>query len=175
VLDRGGAIQVDEHYRTAVPSIHAIGDCIDRIQLTPVATAEGMAIVDRLFGRGERRVRYDLVPTAVFSNPNVGTVGLSEEAARAAGHAVQIYRTRFTPLKHRLSGSAEKVLMKLVVDRATDRVLGVHMVGAEAGEIVQGFAVALTCGATKRQFDDTIGIHPTAAEEFVTLRDPVPD
>ena len=172
-LDRNGAVIVDANFQSSVDSIHAIGDVIYRLQLTPVALAEGMVIVDRLFGKGERRMSYDNVATAIFSNPNVGTVGLSEAQAREQGHEVAIYRTSFTPLKHRLTGRAESTLMKLVVDKATDRVLGVHMVGAEAGEIVQGFAVALVCGATKRQFDATIGIHPTAAEELVTLRDPV--
>jgi glutathione reductase (NADPH) len=172
-LDRNGAVIVDENFQSSVASIHAIGDVIYRLQLTPVALAEGMVIVDRLFGKGERRMCYDNVATAIFSNPPVGTVGLSEARAREQGADVVIYRTSFTPLKHRLTGRAESTLMKLVVDRATDRVLGVHMVGAEAGEIIQGFAVALVCGATKRQFDATIGIHPTAAEEFVTLREPV--
>jgi len=168
-----GAVIVDEHFQSSVPSIHAIGDVIHRVQLTPVALAEGMVVADRLFGEGQRGVDYRYVATAVFSNPNVGTVGLSEAQARREYPQVEIYRTSFTPLKHRLSGRDESTLMKLVVDKATDRVLGVHMVGAEAGEIIQGFAVALTCGATKRQFDATIGIHPTAAEEFVTMREPV--
>jgi glutathione reductase (NADPH) len=172
-LERNGAVIVDENFQSSVASIHAIGDVIHRMQLTPVALAEGMVIVDRLFGGGQRRMSYDNVATAIFSNPNVGTVGMSEAQARVRGFDVAIYRTSFTPLKHRLSGRAESTLMKLVVDKASDRVLGVHMVGAEAGEIIQGFAVALVCGATKRQFDATIGIHPTAAEEFVTLREPV--
>ena len=172
-VERNGAVLVDEHFQSSVSSIHAIGDVIHRWQLTPVALAEGMVIVDRLFGGGERRMAYSNIATAIFSNPPVGTVGLSEERARQDYGDIAIYRTTFTPLKHRLSGRPESTLMKLVVDKATDRVLGVHMVGAEAGEIVQGFAVALVCGATKRQFDATIGIHPTAAEEFVTLRDPV--
>jgi glutathione reductase (NADPH) len=172
-LNARGAVEVNARYQTAVPSIYAIGDCIGGVELTPVALAEAMAVVEHLFGAGERRVPYDLVPTAVFSNPNVATVGLSEEAARARGFDVAVFRSGFTPLKHQLSGSGERMLLKLVVDRATDRVLGVHMLGAEAGEVIQGFAVALTCGATKRQFDETIGIHPTAAEEFVTMRDPV--
>jgi len=168
-----GAVIVDEHFQTNVPSIHAIGDVIHRVQLTPVALAEGMAVADRLFGTGERRVDYRYVPTAVFSHPNVGTVGLSEAQARQQSTDIDIYQTDFKPLKHTLSGSDERTFMKLVVDRATDRVLGVHMVGPEAGEIIQGFAVALNCGATKKQFDTTIGIHPTAAEEFVTMREPV--
>ncbi|MEO8134555.1 MAG: glutathione-disulfide reductase [Betaproteobacteria bacterium] len=172
-LQVNGAIPVDEHFQTRVPSIHAIGDCIDRVQLTPVALAEGMAVADRLFNTGTRELSYDGVPTAVFSHPNVGVVGLSEEAARAAGHDLTIYRTTFTALRHTLTGRNERVLMKLVVDKPSDRVLGVHMVGPDAGEVIQGFAVALKCGATKRQFDSTLGIHPTIAEEFVTLREPV--
>ena len=172
-LDRNGAVIVDEHFQSNVASIHAIGDVINRLQLTPVALAEGMVIVDRLFGKGERRMAYTNIATAIFSNPPVGTVGLSEAQARHDYADIAVYRTSFTPLKHRLSGRPESTLMKLVIDKATDRVLGVHMVGAEAGEIIQGFAVALVCGATKRQLDATIGIHPTAAEEFVTLREPV--
>jgi len=172
-LTPNGAVIVDAHYQSSVPSIHAIGDVIHRMQLTPVALAEGMVIVDRLFGRGERRMSYENIATAIFSNPNVATVGLSEAQARAKYAEIDIYRSTFTALKHQLTGRGERTLMKLVVDKATDRVLGVHMVGAEAGEIVQGFAVALVCGATKRQFDATIGIHPTAAEELVTMREPV--
>jgi glutathione reductase (NADPH) len=171
-LAANGAVIVDDDFRTNVPSIHAIGDVIHRMQLTPVALAEGMAVADRLFGGGRRRVDYRNVPTAVFSHPNVGTVGLSEAQARHDHAEVEIYKTDFKPLKHTLSGRDERTFMKLVVDKASDRVLGVHMVGPEAGEIIQGFAVALNCGATKRQFDATIGIHPTAAEELVTLREP---
>jgi glutathione reductase (NADPH) len=172
-LDANGAVVVDENFQSSVDSIHAIGDVINRMQLTPVALAEGMVIVDRLFGQGRRSMSYENIATAIFSNPPVGTVGLSEAAARRDYKDVAIYRTSFTPLKHRMTSRPESTLMKLVVDKASDRVLGVHMVGADAGEIVQGFAVALVCGATKRQFDQTIGIHPTAAEEFVTLREPV--
>jgi glutathione reductase (NADPH) len=171
-LAANGAVVVDANFVSSVPSIHAIGDCIDRVQLTPVALSEGMVVAARLFSRGERSVSYDNIPTAVFSHPNVGTVGLSEEQARR-DHEVVIFRSTFTPLKQTMTGFNQKMLMKLVVDRKTDRVLGVHMVGADAGEIIQGFAVALQCGATKAQFDSTIGIHPTAAEEFVTMRDPV--
>ncbi len=170
-LSDDGAIVVDETFQTSVPSIHAIGDVTNRVLLTPVALAEGMVVANRLFGKNGRSISYDNIATAIFSNPNVGTVGLSETQARTRGVDVAIYKSRFTALKHTLTGSTEKVLMKLVVDRSTDRVLGVHMVGPEAGEIIQGFAVALNCGATKRQFDSTIGIHPTMAEEFVTMRD----
>jgi len=172
-LAPNGAIVVDAHYRTTVPNIHALGDVIDRVQLTPVALAEAMALVDALYGSGARHVDYALIPTAVFTDPNIGTVGMTEAQARERFDAVRIYRTDFKPLKHTLSGSSERTLMKLVVDAATDRVVGLHMVGADAGEIVQGFAVALRAGATKAQFDATIGIHPTAAEEFVTMREPV--
>jgi glutathione reductase (NADPH) len=142
------------------------------VQLTPVAIAEAMALAKRLFRGEHARVDYAGIPTAVFSQPNVGTVGLSEAQAREQ-HDVAVYLSIFRPLKHTLSGREEKTMMKLVVDRATDRVLGVHMVGPDAGEIVQGFAVALKCGATKAQLDATIGIHPTAAEEFVTMREPL--
>jgi len=172
-LNEHGAIVVDEAFRTSVPHICAIGDVIDRVQLTPVALAEAMALVDRLFGSGTRKMDYENIPTAVFTHPNIGTVGLTEAQARGRHGKVRIFRSDFRPLKHTLSGSTERTLMKLVVDEATDRVLGVHMVGAEAGEIVQGFAVALKAGATKAVFDATVGIHPTAAEEFVTMREPV--
>ncbi len=168
-----GAIVVDERFRTSVPHILAVGDVIDRVQLTPVALAEAMTVVDHLFGDGRRTVDYGNIPTAVFTHPNVGTVGLTEAQARERHGRLRIYRSEFKPLKHTLSMSGERALMKLVVDDASDRVLGVHMAGADAGEIVQGFAVALKAGATKAVFDATIGIHPTAAEEFVTMREPV--
>jgi len=172
-LQDSGAVRVDQHFTTNVPSIHAIGDVIDRVALTPVALAEGMVVAARLFAQGQRDISYDNIPTAVFSHPNVATVGLSEEAARQKFAQLRIFKSEFKALKHTLSGSTERTFMKLVVDAESDRVLGVHMVGAEAGEIVQGFAVALQCGATKAQFDATIGIHPTSAEEFVTMRSPV--
>jgi len=173
-LAANGALKVDDFFRSSVPSVYAIGDVIDRIQLTPVATAEGTFLANTLFNNSPRRMDYDNVPTAVFSHPNVATVGLGEDEARKRYGEVEVYATRFRPLKATLSGSAERVFMKLVVDRKTDRVLGVHMVGAEAGEVIQGFAVALKCGATKAQFDATVGIHPTGAEEFVTMRAPRP-
>jgi len=173
-LRADGAIPVDEHFETVVPGLHALGDVIGRVQLTPVALAEAMVLVDRLFGRGLRRIDYEQIPTAVFTHPNVGTVGLTEAQARERhGDAVRVFRSEFKPLRHTLSGDGERTLMKLVVDAASDRVLGLHMVGDEAGEVVQGFAVALKAGVTKAQFDATIGIHPTAAEEFVTMREPV--
>ena len=173
-LNEKGAIVVDEDWRTSVPNIHAIGDVTDRINLTPVAVAEGQALADLLFNPSGRTVDYDGVPSAVFSQPPVGTVGLTEAEARARYGAVDVYRSTFRPLKHTLSGRDEQAMMKLVVDSRSDRVLGVHMVGPEAGEIIQGIAVALKCGATKAQFDATIGIHPTTAEEFVLMREKAP-
>ncbi|CAP43265.1 glutathione-disulfide reductase [Bordetella petrii] len=173
-LNDDGFIAVDDEYRSSEPSILALGDVIGRIPLTPVALAEGMAVARRLFRPDEyRKVDYNLIPTAVFSLPNIGTVGLTTEAALQAGHRIKRYESRFRPMKLTLTGDQEKTLMKLVVDADTDRVLGCHMVGPDAGEIVQGLAVALKAGATKQVFDETIGIHPTAAEEFVTLRTPV--
>ena len=176
-LSTKGAIEVDAHYQTSVPSIHAIGDVTARVQLTPVALGEGMALVDHLFGpaagKPARSMAYDLIPTAVFTRPNIGTVGDTEAQAREKYGKLRIYRTDFKPLKHTLSGSTERTLMKLVVDDASDRVVGLHMVGADAGEIVQGFAVAMKAGATKAVFDSTIGIHPTMAEEFVTMREAI--
>jgi glutathione reductase (NADPH) len=172
---KNGAIIVHDNFQSSVPSIYALGDVTDRVQLTPVALAEAMKLVDHLFGDGTRSLSYEGIPTAVFTHPNIGTVGLTEAQARSQVSAVRIYRSDFKALKHTLSGSTERTLMKLVVDATTDRVLGLHMVGADAGEIVQGFAVALKCGATKAMFDATIGIHPTMAEEFVTMREPVAD
>ena len=173
-LDDRGYVKVDEAYRTSEPSIHAIGDVIGRVQLTPVALAEGMALARQLFRPEEYRpVDYKLIPTAVFSMPNIGTVGLTEDEARSAGHRVKLFESRFRPMKLTLTECQERTLMKLIVDADTDQVLGCHMVGPEAGEILQGIAIALKAGATKRVFDETIGIHPTAAEEFVTLRTPV--
>jgi glutathione reductase (NADPH) len=170
-LASNGAVMVDTNFQTSVPSIYAVGDVIDRMLLTPVALAEGMVVAENLFGSGGRSLDYAGIPTTIFSNPNVGTVGLSEAQARERYGVVDVYRTTFGPLRHQLTHSGEKVLMKLVVEPKTGRVLGVHMVGPDAGEIIQGFAVALKCGATKSQFDATIGIHPTIAEEFVTLRE----
>jgi len=174
-LDSRGFIQVDSEYRSTEPSILALGDVIGRVQLTPVAIAEGMAVARRLFRPEEYRpVDYKLIPTAVFSLPNIGTVGLSEEEAHSAGYQVRIFESRFRPMKLTLTGSQERTLMKLVVDAASDKVLGCHMVGPDAGETMQGIAIALRAGATKQMFDTTVGIHPTAAEEFVTMRTPLP-
>ena len=173
-LDKRGFVEVDDLYQSAEPSILAIGDVIGRVQLTPVALAEGMAVARRLFKPEQyRAVDYNMIPTAVFSLPNIGTVGLSEEQAIEDGHKVQIFESSFRPMKLTLTVCQERTLMKLVVDADTDKVLGCHMVGPEAGEIVQGLAIALKAGATKQHFDETIGVHPTAAEEFVTMRTPV--
>lgn len=175
-LDERGFVAVDDLYQTAEPSILAIGDVIGRVQLTPVALAEGMAVARRLFKPEQyRAVDYANIATAVFSLPNIGTVGLTEEDARKNGHNVQVFESRFRPMKLTLTDCQEKTLMKLVVDADTDKVLGCHMVGPDAGEIVQGLAIALKAGATKQHFDETIGVHPTAAEEFVTMRTPVAD
>ena len=171
-LNDKGAIVVDEDYRSAVPSIYAIGDVTDRMNLTPVATAEGTALAHNLFNKQMRRVDYRDIPTCIFSQPDLGTVGLTEEQARQQYSNVEIYKSSFTSLKHTLTGSDEKTFMKMVVDRDTDRVLGAHLVGTEAGEIIQGIGIALKAGATKATFDATIGIHPTVAEEFVTMREP---
>ena len=170
--DKKGAIQVDDYFKTQEPSIYAIGDVIGRVQLTPVALAEGMAVAQTLFGSAPKSVNYDAIPTAVFSQPPVGTVGLTEAQAREQGADVVIFRSVFTPLKLSMAEKKEKTLMKLVVNKATDKVLGAHMVGPDAGEIIQGIAIAIGMGATKAQFDQTIGIHPTSAEEFVTMRTP---
>ncbi len=174
---KDGAVIVDNNYRTLQENIFAVGDVTARVQLTPVALGEAMVVVDQLFGphagKASRSMSYDFIPTAVFTHPNIGTVGFSEAAAREKFGAIQVFKSEFKALKHTLSGSAERTLMKMVVDVASDRVVGIHMVGADAGEIVQGFAVAMKAGATKAVFDATIGIHPTAAEEFVTMREPL--
>lgn len=168
-----GAVVVDEYSRSSVENIYAVGDVTNRINLTPVAIREGHAFADTVFGNKPRKADHNDVPAAVFSQPSVGTVGLSEEDARKAYGEVDIYRTTFRPMKATLSGRDERILMKLVVDAKTDRVVGAHMVGHEAGEIIQGIAIAIKAKATKADFDATVGIHPTAAEEFVTLREKV--
>ncbi len=170
-LGSKGAIKVDDHFQTSEPSIYAVGDVIDRMQLTPVALAEGMALARHLFDGQPINMDYENIATAVFSQPNIGTVGLSEEQAIERCGKVRVYTSRFRHMKHTLSGRQEKTFMKLVVDDASDRVVGCHMVGADAGEILQGIGIALKAGATKAMFDATIGIHPTAAEEFVTMRE----
>ncbi len=176
-VNAAGAIKVNAQYQTSVPNIYALGDVTARVQLTPVALGEAMVVVDQLFGpaagKPPRSMSYDFIPTAVFTHPNIGTVGYSESQAREKFAKVSVYRADFKSLKHTLSGSTERTLMKLLVDDDTDRVVGLHMVGPDAGEVVQGFAVAMKAGATKAVFDSTIGIHPTMAEEFVTMREPV--
>jgi glutathione reductase (NADPH) len=170
-----GAIIVDDNFQTHEPSIYAVGDVIDRVQLTPVALAEGMALARNLYGpklNHQHTVDYDFIATAVFSQPNIGTVGYSEEIAKEKFRKVAVYKSDFKHMKHTLSGLDERTFMKLLVDQETDKVIGCHMVGSDAGEIIQGLAVAIKAGATKTDFDSTIGIHPTAAEEFVTMREP---
>ena len=169
VTDGAGAIRVDAGNASNVPTIFAIGDVTNRLNLTPVATAEGHALADRLFAETRRDWELDRVASAVFSSPPIASVGLTEAAAAARGPA-DIYCTRFTPMRHALSGRQRKTFMKLVVDQVSQRVLGVHMIGEDAPEMMQGISIALNCGATKRDFDRTVGIHPTAAEEWVTLR-----
>jgi len=168
-----GAIVVDDELRTSQSNIYALGDVIDRVALTPVALAEGMAFAKSKYGEQPTTVDYTNIPTAVFSIPQVGTVGLGEEAAWHRGEVVEVFKSTFRPMRHTLSGRHEKTLMKLVVCRNSDRVLGCHMVGPDAAEITQGLAIALKCGATKAELDATLGIHPSAAEEFVTMRTPV--
>lgn len=167
-----GTIEVDDNFATREPNIYAIGDVVGRAELTPVALAEGMALARNLFGGAGQAVNYDLIATAVFTQPNVGTVGLSEEQAREHYDKIAVYRSSFKPMQLSLTESDERCLIKVLVDVASDKVIGCHMVGPEAGEIIQGLAVAMTAGATKADFDRTIGIHPTLAEEFVTLREP---
>lgn len=168
-LNAKDAIRVDDQLRTTVPHIYAMGDVTDRVNLTPVATAEGHALADTLFGNKPRSVSLRNIPSAVFTTPPVASVGLTEEQA-CAMRPVDVYLTKFTPMRHTLSGRGRKTTMKLVVDKETQQVVGAHMMGEDAAEIIQGIAIAVVMGATKADFDRTIGIHPTAAEEFVTLR-----
>lgn len=172
--DDGGYIKVDDYSRTNVESIHAIGDVTGRKELTPVALNEGMALARTLFGGEPTKMDYENVPSAVFSTPPIGSVGMTETEARQH-FDVDVYMARFRPMKYTLSGRDEFTVMKLIVDRKTDRVLGAHMIGLDAPEIIQGIGIAMKAGATKAQFDATVGIHPTAAEEFVTMRTPVRD
>ena len=172
-LDKNAAIVVNHQYQTNIPSIYAVGDVTNRVNLTPVALAEGMFLAKFLFNNEDSLVEYENIPTCVFSQPNIGTVGLTEETAKKKYKQINVYKSSFTPMKHTLSGDDEKTFMKLIVDKETDRVVGVHMVGPEAGEIIQGISIAMKAGARKTDFDKTIGIHPTTAEEFVTMRDPV--
>jgi glutathione reductase (NADPH) len=169
-LADNGVIAVDDNHATSQPHIYAIGDVLDRVNLTPMATAIGHALADTLYGDNQRRVSYENVPTAVFMNPPIGTVGITEEEAAKRGPA-DVYVTRFTPMRHTISKrEGRKTLMKLVVCQRTQKILGAHMIGEDAGEMMQGIGIAVVMGATKQDFDRTIGIHPTAAEEFVTLR-----
>lgn len=172
-MGEGGEIVVDDYSRTSLPNVWAIGDVTDRINLTPVALHEGICFARTVFGGRPTKPDHCDVPTAVFSTPSIGTVGLTEEEARQRHGDVLVFKSSFKPLRHTLTGRDEKTLVKLVVERAGDRVVGAHMVGPEAGEIIQGLGVAVKCGVTKAQLDATIGIHPTTAEEFVTLREPV--
>ncbi len=169
-LDQHGAVAVDEYSMTAVPSIHAVGDVTNRLNLTPVAIREGHAFADSVFGGQPTKVDHSGVPTAVFTSPELGTVGLTEAQARKAHGDVHIYKTSFRPMRHTLSGRQERMLMKLIVDAKTDRVLGVHILGPDAGEMAQLAGIAVKMGATKAQFDATVAVHPTAAEELVTMR-----
>ncbi|WP_022962614.1 glutathione-disulfide reductase [Halopseudomonas pelagia] len=172
-LDDKGFVAVNGDYETQDPSIYAIGDVTDTLQLTPVALAEGMALARRLFRPDDYvPVDYRDIATAVFCIPNIATLGLTEEQAREAGYGLKVYESRFRPMRNTLAGRGEESLMKMIVDKVSDRVLGVHMIGPDAGEIIQGLAVALKAGAIKAMFDATLGIHPTAAEEFVTMRTP---
>ncbi|MGH8669132.1 MAG: glutathione-disulfide reductase [Burkholderiales bacterium] len=173
-LAADGAVLVDRYSATSVPSIHAIGDVTNRINLTPVATAEAMWLARTLFRDEPTAVDHDNVPTAVFANPNLATVGLSEERARERFGAVDVYKTSFRALKLTMTEQTERTFMKLVVNRDTQAVVGAHMIGPDAGEVIQGLAIAVRLGATKAQFDATLGIHPTGAEEFVTMRERSP-
>ena len=167
---RNGAIRVDSNFMTDEPSIYAIGDVIDRVALTPVALAEGQIVANYLFSQEKSTIRYENIPSAVFSLPNLGTVGYTEQEALERNIDIDVYVTTTKPLKHALTGSQNRAMLKLIVDRSNNKVVGLHMVGDNAGELVQGFTVAINCGATKSDFDKTIGIHPTMAEEFVTMR-----
>ena len=169
-LDNRGYVSADEYFQTDEPSIFALGDMTGGPQLTPVAIEQAMAFAQTQFGDTEKVMDYSFIPTAVFCQPNIGTVGLTEEETKARGIDIDVYLSDFKPMKHTLSGRDERTLMKMIVDKSSDRVIGLHMVGPDAGEICQGMAVAMKAGATKADFDSTVGIHPTAAEEFVTMR-----
>ena len=174
-LDEKGAVVVDAHSQTSAENIYAVGDVTDRVNLTPVALAEAMAFVDTVYKGRPRAMDHTNIASAVFSQPPVASVGLTEEEARGGGHRVEIYRSSFRALKHTLSGRDERSMMKLIVDAESRKILGAHMVGGDSAEIIQGVAIAVKMGATKEDFDATVGIHPTAAEEFVTMREPVPE
>lgn len=171
-VDEKGFIRVNDQFQSSCPSIYALGDVIGRVALTPVALAEGMALANNLFADGGKSVDYANIPTAVFCQPNIATIGLSEEEAIEQGRSFDVYSSAFKPLKNTISGSPARMLMKLLVELESNKVIGAHIVGPEAGEMIQGLAVAIKAGATKADFDNTIGVHPTAAEEFVTMRVP---
>lgn len=168
-VKENGAIKVNDYFQTDTPNIYAIGDVIDRYQLTPVAITEAMAVIQTIYHGPETSVDYSCLATAVFSNPEIGTVGLTEEEAREKYGEINIYKSEFTPLKETLVSKKHKVFLKMIVDKASDKVVGLHMVGHGAGEIIQGYAVAMKAGATKKVFDSTVAIHPTVTEEFVTM------
>ena len=170
-----GAIKVDAWSRTSVPNIYAVGDCTDRVNLTPVAIAEGRAFADTLYNNQPKTVDYENIASAVFSQPPIGTVGLTETEARSKYGDIGVYRSEFRPLKATMSGNSGRTFMKLLVENSSDRVVGCHMAGDDAAEIIQGVAVAVKCGATKAQFDSTMAIHPTASEELVTMYEPFLD
>jgi glutathione reductase (NADPH) len=171
-LSAKGSIKVNDDFQTAEPSIYAVGDVIDSMQLTPVALGEGMAMARNLYSdKKDHRVDYNFIATAVFCQPNIATVGYNEAQAKEKFESVAVYKSDFKHMKHTLSGGDERTFMKILVDQKTDKVIGCHMVGTDAGEIIQGIAIAIKAGATKADFDSTIGIHPTAAEEFVTMRE----
>ena len=171
-LGAKGEIKVDAYSKTNIDNIYAVGDVTARAELTPVAIREGAAFAETVFNDNPMAVDHSIIPTAVFSQPSIGTVGLGEEAAREAGHEIDVYAASFRPMKNTLSGNPEKTLMKLIVDKADDKILGLHIVGPDSGEMIQAFGVAITMGATKAQFDATIAVHPTAAEELVTFKQP---
>jgi glutathione reductase (NADPH) len=171
-LSAHGAVKVNEDLTSAVPSIHAVGDVTHRVNLTPVAIREGHALADRLFGSGEGSIRYDTIAHVVFGTPELGAVGLTETQALARFPRIEVYKTEFRPMKATVSGSAERTIMKLVVDGATQKIVGAHLLASQAGEMIQLVAVAMTMGATKADFDATVAVHPTASEELVTMRYP---
>jgi glutathione reductase (NADPH) len=170
-LKKDGAVAVDKFSQTNVPNIYAVGDVTNRANLTPIAIREGQAFAETVFNKNPIAVDHSIIPTAVFSQPELGTIGLTEQQAREKFGAVDIYKTTFRAMKHTMTGRDEKTFMKLVVDAATDRVLGVHLMGPASGEIIQAVGIAVTMGATKKQFDQTVAVHPTAGEELVTLKE----
>ncbi len=171
-LDDGGAVKVDKYSRSSVDSIYAVGDVTDRVALTPVAIKEGHAFALTVFGDTPTAAEHDAIPTAIFSQPPIGTVGLTETEARARCNAITVYTSDFKPMKHTLGGSDERAFAKLIIDKDNDRVVGAHMIGTDAAEIIQGIGIAVKAGLTKAQFDATVAVHPSSAEEFVLMRTP---